>query len=164
MLYQLEHNDAIETPTLSLDAIIMPNNEETIQLDQQVIEHHLSYNAMYGTKGPATIRVRAQINSMEIQALTNGRSSNSFIQPRIAKFLNLIVQLAPGFRVMVGNFELMTTEGCIPSLEVTMQGYKVQIPEVYVVNVAGGGFGYYMAQEIRSSYCGLSIFFHLFFA
>jgi len=28
---------------------------------------------------------------------------------------------------MVDNFKLMTTEGCIPSLEVMMQGYKVQI-------------------------------------
>jgi len=85
----------------------------------------MSFNAMYDTSGPATIRVRAQINGMDIHALIDGGSSDSFLQPRIAKFLNLTMQPAPGFRVMVGNFELMTADGYIPSIKVTMQGYTV---------------------------------------
>ena len=98
----------------------------------------MSFNAMYDTSGSATIRVRAQINGMSIHALIDGGSSNSFLQPIIAKFLNLTAQPVPGFCVMVGNFELMTTNEYIPSIEVIMQGYTVQILEVYVVNVARG--------------------------
>jgi len=75
---------------------------------------------------------------MEIQALIDGGSSDSFIQLWIAKFLNLTVVPTPGFKVMVGNFKIMTVEGYIPSLEVLPQGYKLQIPEVYVLLVAGG--------------------------
>jgi len=108
------------------------------QLDQQVIDHHLSFNVMYGTEGPATICLTTYIKGVKIQALIDGGSTDSFIQHRVAKFLNLTVQPAGGFRIMVGNFEFMTVEGYIPSLEVTMQGYAIQIPNVYVLNVAGG--------------------------
>jgi len=80
---------------------------------------------MYGTSGPTTIRVRAQINGMEIHTLIDGGSLDNFLQRRIAKFFNLTVQPAPGFRIMVGNFELMTADGYIHSIEVTMQGYTV---------------------------------------
>jgi len=75
---------------------------------------------------------------MKLYALIDGSSSDSFIQPRIAKCLNLAIQPAPGFNVMVGNFEMMAVEGYIPSLEVSLQGHKLQIPHVYVLHVAGG--------------------------
>jgi len=116
MLYQLEPPEEDEA-----------NPEENVlpQLEHQVLQHHLSYNTMHGTSGPTTIRVKAQINGLDIQALIDGESSDSFIQPRIAKFLNLPVQPAPGFKVMVGNFDIMAVEGCIPSLEISLQGYKV---------------------------------------
>ncbi|XP_072062290.1 uncharacterized protein [Arachis hypogaea] len=136
MLLQLEEDEeqAIEEPMTAIATVpeLLP------QLDQQVVDHHLSYNAMNGNSGPATIRIKAFINGVEIQALIDGGSSHSFIQPRIAQFLNLPVQPAPGFRVMVGNFDMMTVEGCIPTLEVTMQCIKVDIPKVYVLHVAGG--------------------------
>jgi len=83
-----------------------------------VLEHHLSYNAMYGTTGLATICIRVQIQGMEIQALIDGDNSDSFIQPKIANFLNLPMQPTLGFCIMVGNFELITAEQYIPSLEV----------------------------------------------
>ncbi|XP_016200307.1 uncharacterized protein LOC107641325 [Arachis ipaensis] len=92
-------------------------------LEQQVTDHHLSYNAMHG---------------LEVQALLDGGSSDSFLQPRIAKFLNIPVQPAPGVRVIVENFGIMDVEGYIPSLEVTMSECKVTIPHVFVLHVAGG--------------------------
>ena len=70
--------------------------------------------------------------------MIDGGSSDSFIQPRIAKFLNVPVEPTPRFKVMVGNFDIMPVEGCIPPLEVSLQGYKVQIPEVYVLHVIEG--------------------------
>jgi len=129
MLYQLEPPEEDEA---NLEENVLP------QLEHQVLQHHLSYNGMHGTSGPSTIQVKAQINGLDIQALIDGGSSDSFIQPRIAKFLNLPVQPVPGFKVMVGNFDIMVVEGCIPSLEICLQGYKEQIPKVYMLHVAGG--------------------------
>jgi len=39
--------------------VVAPTQEEVMkQLEQQVIEHQLSYNAMKGTDGVATIRLK----------------------------------------------------------------------------------------------------------
>ncbi|XP_072064358.1 uncharacterized protein [Arachis hypogaea] len=106
--------------------------------DSQVVEHHLSYNAMHGTRGPALIRVNAIINGLEVQALIDGGSSDSFIQSCIAKILNLPIKPASGFKVIVGNFKVLPVEGRIASLDVNLSGCLVSISEVYVLHVAGG--------------------------
>ncbi|RYR46302.1 hypothetical protein Ahy_A07g032037 [Arachis hypogaea] len=61
-----------------------------------------------------------------------------FPQPRIAKFLNIPVQPAPGVRVIMENFGIIDVEGYIPSLEVIMSGCKAIIPYVFVLHVARG--------------------------
>ncbi|WVZ02924.1 hypothetical protein V8G54_023730 [Vigna mungo] len=81
---------------------------------------------------------RAFVHGMEVQVLIDGGSSDSFIQPRVAKFLKLPVHPAPRFQVMVGNFDVMEVEGRLPSLEVSIQGHSINIPDVYVLHVAGG--------------------------
>ena len=108
------------------------------QLEHQITQHHLSCNAMNGTSGLATLHLKAFLQGLEIQILIDGGSSDSFIPPRIAKFLKVPIEPAPGFKVMVGNFETMQVEGYIPKLEIKMQGHKVKIPHVYVLHVAGG--------------------------
>ncbi|XLU45189.1 hypothetical protein S245_040003 [Arachis hypogaea] len=108
------------------------------QLDQQVVKNHLSYNAMHGTSGPAIIRIKALINGLEIQVFIDACSSDNFILPRIAKFLNLPIEQAPGFKVIMGNFTVMSVERCISSVEISIQDCKVNIPEVYVLHLAGG--------------------------
>ncbi|QHO53120.1 uncharacterized protein DS421_2g45100 [Arachis hypogaea] len=66
-------------------------------------------------------------------------SSDNFILPRIAKFLNLPIEQAPGFKVIMGNFTVMSVERCIPSMEISIiQDYKVNMPEVYELHLAGG--------------------------
>jgi len=74
--------------------------------------------------------LKDKIQGHEFQVLIDGGSLDSFIHPRIAKFLNLPIEPAPGFRAMVGNFEMMEVEGCIPTLEVNMQGDTVVVPQV----------------------------------
>jgi len=162
MPYQFEGNDDTEK---SLAEFTGCTTEDGVlqQLKQQVIAHHLSYNVMHGTSSPTTIRVKAHIDGLKIQALIDGGSSNSFIQPRIAKFLNLPVEPASGFKVMVGNFDVMPVEGCIPSLEVSLQGYKVQIPEVYYMWRRRFGYWHHMAQATQDSHCGLQFLFYQIF-
>jgi len=78
MLYQLEIGDdcdLLQSETLEQK---LEDSGKLHQLDQQVLAHHMSFNAMYGTSGPATIRVRAQINDMDIHALMVGVQTVSF--------------------------------------------------------------------------------------
>ncbi|XLT82874.1 hypothetical protein S245_004673 [Arachis hypogaea] len=94
---------------------------------------------MHGTSGPAIIRIKALINGLEIQVFIDACSSDNFILPRIAKFLNLPIEQAPGFKVIMGNFTVMSVERCIPSMEISIiQDYKVNMPEVYELHLAGG--------------------------
>ncbi|XP_072080989.1 uncharacterized protein [Arachis hypogaea] len=107
-------------------------------LEGQVLDHHLSCNAMHGTPGPSTIRVKVSINSLEVQALIDSGSSDSFIQPRITKFLNLPIEPAPGIKVIVGDFNILTVEEKIANLDINVAGCTISIPEVYVLHVVGG--------------------------
>ncbi|XP_072062044.1 uncharacterized protein [Arachis hypogaea] len=136
MLMQVE-NDEVNVVVNSRD-IVVSKGENLQQLDAEVIDHHLSYNAMHDTSGHSTIRIKAHIGELEIQALIDGGSSDCFIQPWIEKFLNISIEPTPGVQVVVGNFDIMQVEGRIPLLEVTLQGYKVLVPDVFVLNVAGG--------------------------
>jgi len=138
MLYQLELTNDDDPQQ---NAILMAENNpspDIATLEEQVLHHHLSYNALHGSQGPATIRVKVTINGKVFQALIDGGSYDSFLQPRVAKFLNLTIQPAFAFRVMVSNFETMEVEGFIPSLNVSIQGHHMHIPNVYLLHVAGG--------------------------
>ena len=87
---------------------IPPNDEQSPSETQ---EHHLSYNALKGITGRGTIRFKGLINGHEVQILVDGGSSDNFIQPRIATFLQLPIHSTPNFRVVVGNGDLLTCEG-----------------------------------------------------
>jgi len=88
---------------------------------------------MHDTSGPATLHLQALINGMSVQVLIDGGNSDSFIQILVAKFLQLHVELAPNLRVTVANFETMTIEGCLKSVNVLIHGVSVTMPEVYVL-------------------------------
>ncbi|XP_072072098.1 uncharacterized protein [Arachis hypogaea] len=132
----LELDDSIDADPETTDDT---NVDLTLEaLEQEVAAHQFSYNAMHGTRGPAMIRFTAVINGHEVHTLLDGGSSDCFIQPRIAKFLNLPIEPAPGIKVMVGNFQILPVEGVIPSLDITISGNTISIPEVFVLHVAGG--------------------------
>jgi len=48
------------------------------------------------------------------------------------------VHPAPAFRVMVGKFETIEIKGYIPSLDMSIQGHNMHIPDVYLLHVVGG--------------------------
>ncbi|KAL1327056.1 uncharacterized protein [Arachis hypogaea] len=136
MWLQLELDENMAPVDDLAEPVFADNTLES--LEGQVLDHHLSCNAMHGTPGPSTIRVKVSINGLEVQALIDGGSSDSFIQPRIAKFLNLPIEPAPGIKVIVGDFNILTVEGKIANLDINVAGCTISIPEVYVLHVAGG--------------------------
>ncbi|WVZ00448.1 hypothetical protein V8G54_026517 [Vigna mungo] len=88
MLYQLE--EVLEQPILHHEQTEMEeeDHKQMQQLENQVLEHHLSLSAMKGTPGSGIIRLKAFVHGMEVQVLIDGGSLANFIQPRIAKFLS----------------------------------------------------------------------------
>ncbi|XP_019425047.1 PREDICTED: uncharacterized protein LOC109333920 [Lupinus angustifolius] len=104
--------------------------------DEQVIDHHLSLNALKGGLGIGTIRFVAHIDKLPITVLIDGGSSDNFLQPRIVKFLKLPTEPAPRFKVMVGNGNYMSAEGVIQELKVHAQGNFFQLP-VFLLPILG---------------------------
>jgi len=53
-----------------------------------------------------------------VQILVNSSNNDNFIQSRIAHFLKLPIESAPQFKVLVGNNNTMTAEGCAKDIQV----------------------------------------------
>ena len=97
---------------------------------------HLSFNALHGAAGAATMQFEGTINGITVQILLDSGSSDGFMQPRIAQFLKLPVPKSPQFQVMVGNGNKLSTEGFIPKLPLSIQGHDLLV-SVYLLPVAG---------------------------
>ncbi|KAJ1419593.1 Aspartyl protease, partial [Sesbania bispinosa] len=84
-------------------------------------DHHLSLNALKVGAGVGTIRFMAYIEKLLVTVLIDGGSSDSLLQPRVAKFLKLPVEPVAQSRVMVGNGNYMSVEGLIKQLKIQVQ-------------------------------------------
>lgn len=115
MMLQLIDDSDLEAETKPLDITIAT----AAMLDGA---HHLSLNAMRGFTGVGTIRFTGHINNISVQILVDSGSSETFLEPRIAKFLKLPIEAKPSFSVLVGNGQIMETEGWVRQLPVDIQG------------------------------------------
>ena len=118
-------NEEIKPPDIDIATAEMPRGA-----------HHLSLNAMKGFHGVGTIRFTGNIGNIRVQIMVDGDNSESFLQPRIAMFLKLPIEPEPHFRVLVGNGQIMETEGWVKQLAVDIQGQKLLVP-VYLLPVSG---------------------------
>ena len=112
LFLQLEEEDVEDSSSLIAPSDVQ--EVETIEPD----DHHLSLNALKGGVGVSTIRLMAYIDKLPVTVLIDGGSSDNFLQPRVAKFLKLLVEPTTQFRVMVGNGNYMTAEGLVKQLKV----------------------------------------------
>jgi len=99
-------------------------------------EPHLSFNALKGSDGVATMRFTGVINGLPVQILLDSGSSDNFLQPRIAACLKLPVEPIDNFNVMVGNGSALMVEGLIKRLDVDIQNHRIQLP-VYLLPISG---------------------------
>lgn len=68
--------------------------------------------------------------------MLDGGSDDSFIQPRVVKFLKLEVLPTPPSRVLVGNGHTLQVQGQVPQLLVKVQGHSLHVP-AYDLAIAG---------------------------
>lgn len=88
MILQVEE-DGIELEQPEPHDVIEPTAEE------EQMELHLSINAFKGACVLGTIRFIWLIGGIIVQILVDGGSIDSFLQPRVAKFLNFQLNLLP---------------------------------------------------------------------
>ena len=111
------------------------------QQDSQPVEDssmipHLSFHAYQGSVGVATIRFTGSIDGTDVQVLLDGGSSDNFITPRIAQHLQLPIEPAPAFKVLVGNGSYLESQGIVRALHLIIQGHRLVLP-AYVLPIAG---------------------------
>jgi len=58
------------------------------------------------------------LHGLPIQVLVDGGSSDNFLQPQIANFLKLPIELVSSFKVMVGNGNYVAVKGIINDLSI----------------------------------------------
>lgn len=91
-------------------------------------ELHLSLNALNGSTKVGTLRFIGTVDGVPLQILVDDGSSDNFFQPRLACFLQLPIEPAPGFNVLVGNGQSIMAEGQILQLTIEVQGQVMVIP------------------------------------
>lgn len=99
-------------------------------------ELHLSLNALNGSTKVGTLRFTGTVDGVPLQILVDGGNSDNFFQPRLARFLQLPIEPAPGFNVLVGNGQSIMAEGQIPQLTIEVQGQVMVIP-VFLLPFSG---------------------------
>lgn len=122
--------DDLSSPTSSNASVSPPATDDNPSL------HHLSLHAFQGKQGKATIRFQGTIQGLEVQILLDGGSSDCFLHPRIAHYLQLPIEQAPHVRVMIGGGHAMQGEGMIREIAVVIQGHTIRFP-AFVLPIAG---------------------------
>ena len=112
--------------------------ELCLDSDQQLTQEFqsLSLHAMDSTVISGTLRFTGYINGHAIQVLLDGGSDDNFLQPRVAKFLQLAILPIPTFKVLVGNGNALQVEGLVNNLQVTIQGTVLSM-DAYLLPIMG---------------------------
>lgn len=82
------------------------------------------------------MRFTGYLGGQQLKILMDGGSDDSFIQPRVVKFLQLEVLPTTPLKVLVGNGQSLQVERHIPKLEIQKQGHSLLVP-AYVLAIVG---------------------------
>lgn len=84
----------------------------------------LSLHALQGLQGHNTMRFTAIVGNTEVIVLVDSGSTHNFMDLRMAKRLNLVVESGSILRVMVANGVRLSTQGLCRAVAWKAQGYK----------------------------------------
>ncbi|XP_039140565.1 uncharacterized protein LOC120277791 [Dioscorea cayenensis subsp. rotundata] len=87
----------------------------------------MSLNAMSSSTVSGTMRFTGNLGGQQVNILLDGGSDDTFIQPRVVKFLKLDILPTTPLRVLVGNGQTLNVEGQIPELTIDVQGYTLLV-------------------------------------
>lgn len=82
---------------------------------------------MAGVPSTDTFRLYGLINHARMTILVDSGSTHNFVQPRVAKFLNLPVQDTLPLHVMVGNGSILDCQQIFPDATVLIQNHSFTV-------------------------------------
>ena len=88
---------------------------------------HINIHALAGLPATDTFRVLGTICHARLTVLVNNGSTHNFIQPQVAKLLNLQAVKTEPLRIMVGNGSLLECLSWCPTIEVQLQGHPFTV-------------------------------------
>lgn len=116
------------SPHTSPENPIYPKNpRNTPPKDHSSLQPHISLHALAGVSASDTFRLYGLISSARITILVDSGSTHNFVQPRVAKFLNLPMEDTMALRVMVGNGSVQHCEQLCPDTKVLIQGHTFTV-------------------------------------
>ena len=95
--------------------------------DPSTLQPHVSLHAMAGVPATDTFRLYGFINKKHVTILIDSGSTHNFIQPRVAKFLNLPVKDTLPLMVMVGNGSVMTCSQLCSDTKLLIQDHTFTV-------------------------------------
>ena len=98
--------------------------ETTQPFDPTSLHPHISLHAMAGVPATDTFRLYGLINNTRVTILVDIGSTHNFVQPRVAKFLNLPLRDTLPLRVMVGNGSVLDCQQMIPDVMILIQDHS----------------------------------------
>lgn len=117
------------------------------------IDLHLSLNALNRSSKVGTLHFIGKFVGVPLQILVDGGSSDNFLQPCIAKFLQLLIEPTSGFKVLMGNGQSMVAEGKISDLTIEVQRHMLQLPTFLLPFSRGRfDFGFFLVGHSGSPY------------
>jgi len=120
----------------STQEIERSDKDNVNQMQGSEHEHHLSLNTLKRAIPMGTIRFEGTIYGVNVQVLIDSRSSDNFLQPRLAHCLKLIIEPTTKFQALVGNGNSLTVEGRVSEVEVQIQGHSLKL-SVYLLPISG---------------------------
>ncbi|XP_006606822.1 uncharacterized protein [Glycine max] len=101
--------------------------EATQSFDPTSLQPHISLHAMAGVPATDTFRLYGLINNTRVTILVDSGSTLNFVQPRVAKFLNLPLLDTLPLRVMVGNGSVLDCQQMIPDAMILIQDHNFMV-------------------------------------
>ena len=131
-LFFIANSDESSPSELSLTEPLSPFGSEpdpsvdepTQPFDPASLQPHISLHAMAGMPATDTFRLYGLINNICVTILVDSGSTHNFVQPRVAKFLNLPMQDTIPLRVMVGNGSVLDCQLMIPETKILIQDHS----------------------------------------
>ncbi|XP_019157662.1 PREDICTED: uncharacterized protein LOC109154292 [Ipomoea nil] len=109
---------------------IRPEDEITISPDISTL------NTLVSVPNPRSLRIEGVINSQPVHILIDGGSTHNFVQPAIAKKLNLFTTSIDPFRVYIGNGDYLRCQFRCPEVPLVLQEANFTI-DLFVLPIQG---------------------------
>ncbi|OMO81561.1 reverse transcriptase [Corchorus capsularis] len=109
-----------------------PQNYEAVGPD----DFQVSFHALYGQSQHRCLKLIAKIAGQYFNVLIDSGSTHNLVQPRVAKFLNLVVQPSPPLSVSVGNGASLQCSGRVTDLQIDLQQHQFKL-DLYILDIHG---------------------------